>query len=108
MKLNRSYVVTAIETQGRFAMGSGHEFMPNYQIEYSRNAGLSWHKWKDFKGSYVSVLPIVSFEKIYDLVSFFSELACASPALFGSSSNIYLSIYLNSTAQRERQRQRQR
>lgn len=50
-KFNKSYVVTAIETQGRFG---GKEFVPSYQVEYSRNGGLTWHKWKDLKGSSVS------------------------------------------------------
>lgn len=54
MKLNRSYVISAIETQGRFGMGNGKEFVPSYQVEYSRNSGKSWHKWKDFRGSGVS------------------------------------------------------
>lgn len=54
VKLNRSFVVSAIETQGRFGMGSGKEFTPSYQVEYSRNGGQSWHKWKDFRGSSVS------------------------------------------------------
>lgn len=56
VKLNRSFVISAIETQGRFALGSGKEFVPSYQIEYSRNNGLTWHKWKDFRGSSVSVV----------------------------------------------------
>lgn len=56
VKLNRSFVVTAIETQGRFAMGSGKEYTPMYSVEYSRNGGLRWHKWKDFRGSTVSIL----------------------------------------------------
>lgn len=55
VKLNRSYVISAIETQGRFGMGSGKEFVPSYQVEYSRNGGKSWHKWKDFRGSGVSM-----------------------------------------------------
>lgn len=59
MKLNRSYVVNAIETQGRYYSGNGKEFVPSYQIEYSRNGGLSWHKWKDFHGSSVSKTPFL-------------------------------------------------
>jgi hypothetical protein len=54
VKFNRSFVISAIETQGRFALGSGKEFVPSYQIIYSRNNGLTWHKWKDFRGSHVS------------------------------------------------------
>ena len=55
VRLNRSHVITAVETQGRFALGSGKEFAPAYQIEYSRNGGLTWHKWKDVRGPSVSV-----------------------------------------------------
>lgn len=55
VKLNRSYVVSAIETQGRFSMGSGKEFVPSYQVEYSRDNGRTWHKWKDFRGASVSI-----------------------------------------------------
>lgn len=54
-KLNRSFVVSAIETQGRFGMSSGREFVPSYQVEYSRDGGQTWHKWKDFRGSSVSI-----------------------------------------------------
>lgn len=54
-KLNRSHVITAIETQGRFALGSGKEFVPAYQVEYSRNGGRTWHRWKDIRGASVSV-----------------------------------------------------
>lgn len=56
VKLNRSHVISAIETQGRFGMGNGKEFVPSYQVEYSRNGGSSWHKWKDFRGSSVSII----------------------------------------------------
>lgn len=51
VKFNKSFVITAIETQGRFG---GQESVPLFQIEYSRNGGQTWHKWKDFRGSSVS------------------------------------------------------
>lgn len=55
VKLNKSFTITAIETQGRNGLGAGKEFVPFYQIEYSRNSGLTWHKWKDLRGSSVSI-----------------------------------------------------
>lgn len=54
VKLNRSYVVSAIETQGRFGLGSLKEYVPSYQIEYSRDSGRTWHKWRDIHGYSVS------------------------------------------------------
>lgn len=59
VKLNRSYVINGIETQGRYYLGNGKEFVPSYQVEYSRNGGQTWHKWKDFHGSSVSILFII-------------------------------------------------
>lgn len=54
-KLNRSYVVTAIETQGRFFMGNGKEFTPSYYVMFSRDSGATWNTWRDVRGGQVSI-----------------------------------------------------
>lgn len=67
VKLNRSHVISAIETQGRYGFGSGREYVTHYQIEYSRDSGKSWHKWRDYKGNYVShkTTTILSYQQYF-------------------------------------------
>lgn len=52
---SQRFVITAISTQGRFGNGMGVEFVEEYWVEYSRDGGKSWHKWKSQQGSHVSV-----------------------------------------------------
>lgn len=47
------FVITGIGTQGRFGNGHGVEFVEEYWIEYSRDKGGTWHKWKNRKGSHL-------------------------------------------------------
>lgn len=56
VNLNQSFVITAIATQGRFGNGNGVEFVEEFWLEFSRDAGLTWHKWKNRRGSHVSYL----------------------------------------------------
>lgn len=77
-------MITAIETQGRFGMGSGKEFVPSYQVEYSRNGGLSWHKWKDLRGLNVSIVTFFHFSLAREHVPMASF---APPNLICTNSN---------------------
>lgn len=55
VNLSAPFVITAISTQGRFGNGVGVEFVDEFWLEYSRDFGKTWHKWKSRKGSHVSV-----------------------------------------------------
>ncbi|XP_048488344.1 epithelial discoidin domain-containing receptor 1 isoform X2 [Plutella xylostella] len=55
--LHDEYLITATETQGRFANSVGVEFVESYSIEYWRNSLMRWVKYKDFNGSRVTLLP---------------------------------------------------
>jgi len=50
---SQRFVITAISTQGRFGNGMGVEFVEEYWVEYSRDGGKSWHKWKSQQGSHI-------------------------------------------------------
>jgi hypothetical protein len=50
VNLTNRFVVTGISTQGRFGNGVGIEYVQEFWIEYSRNQGQTWIKWKDRKG----------------------------------------------------------
>lgn len=43
-------VVSMVETQGRFGNGQGQEFAPNYLLEYQRESGQRWIRFRDRKG----------------------------------------------------------
>lgn len=75
-------MITAIETEGRFGMGSGKEYVPSYQIEYSRNGGLSWHKWKDIRGSNVSIVIITRSVVIMFSITSSSSMASSPASLY--------------------------
>lgn len=47
---NIRYTITGLATQGRFGNGMGVEFAEEYWIEYSRDGGLTWTKWRNRKG----------------------------------------------------------
>ncbi|CAG9781852.1 unnamed protein product [Diatraea saccharalis] len=49
--LRDEYLVTATESQGRFANSVGVEFVESYSVEYWRSALNRWVKYKDFNGS---------------------------------------------------------
>ena len=53
VNLTNRFIVTGISTQGRFGNGVGIEYVEDYWIEYSRDFGQSWFKWKDRKGTYL-------------------------------------------------------
>lgn len=53
--LHDEYLITATESQGRFANSVGVEFVESYLVEYWRSALSRWVKYKDFNGSRVSV-----------------------------------------------------
>ncbi|RWS16002.1 discoidin domain-containing receptor 2-like protein [Dinothrombium tinctorium] len=53
VNLTDRYVITAVATQGRFGNGLGVEYVEEYWIEYSRDAGNTWRKWKNRKGSHI-------------------------------------------------------
>lgn len=46
-------MVTAIETLGRFGNGMGVEFVEEYWVEYSRDFGQTWIKWRNKKGAHL-------------------------------------------------------
>ncbi|XP_074599488.1 uncharacterized protein LOC141853883 [Brevipalpus obovatus] len=50
VNLNQRYTITAIATQGRFGNGRGLEFTEEYYVEYSRDFGTTWSKWKNHRG----------------------------------------------------------
>lgn len=54
VNLTQRYVITSVATQGRFGNGLGLEFVEEYYLEYSRDGGLTWAKWKNSKGNHVS------------------------------------------------------
>lgn len=62
--LHDEYLITATETQGRFANSVGVEFVESYSIEYWRNSLMRWVKYKDFNGSRVTVSPILYFIRV--------------------------------------------
>ncbi|XP_037300018.1 discoidin domain-containing receptor 2 [Manduca sexta] len=49
--LRDEYLITATESQGRFANSVGVEFVESYSVEYWRAALNRWVKYKDFNGS---------------------------------------------------------
>ena len=53
VNLTDRFVITAVSTQGRFGHGMGVEFVEEYWLEYSRDYGMTWFKWKDRKGTYI-------------------------------------------------------
>lgn len=58
VNLTQRFVIAGVATQGRFGNNLGVEYIEEYWIEYSRDAGLTWHKWKNRKGSHVSSVGI--------------------------------------------------
>lgn len=55
VNLTARHVITAVATQGRFGNGMGVEFTEHYWVEYTRDLGKTWHKWKSKDGVHVSV-----------------------------------------------------
>ncbi|KOB67140.1 Discoidin domain-containing receptor 2, partial [Operophtera brumata] len=51
IELHGEYLITATETQGRFANAVGVEFVESYSVEYWRDALGRWVRYKDFNGS---------------------------------------------------------
>ncbi|XP_075990906.1 discoidin domain-containing receptor 2-like [Anticarsia gemmatalis] len=49
--LRAEYLITATESQGRFANSVGVEFVESYSVEYWRAALPRWAKYKDFNGT---------------------------------------------------------
>ncbi|XP_060809690.1 epithelial discoidin domain-containing receptor 1-like [Amyelois transitella] len=49
--LHDEYLVTATESQGRFANSVGVEFVESYSVEYWRAALNRWVKYKDYNGT---------------------------------------------------------
>ncbi|XP_039763688.1 epithelial discoidin domain-containing receptor 1-like [Pararge aegeria] len=49
--LHFEYLITATESQGRFANSIGVEFAESYAVEYWRDTLNRWVKYKDFNGS---------------------------------------------------------
>lgn len=50
---NERKVINGIATQGRYGGGVGVEFAEEFYLEYSRDNGLTWTKWKNRKGNHV-------------------------------------------------------
>ncbi|XP_064076347.1 epithelial discoidin domain-containing receptor 1-like [Vanessa tameamea] len=51
LDLHAEYMITATESQGRFANSIGVEFVESYAVEYWRDALKRWVKYKDFNGN---------------------------------------------------------
>ncbi|CAK1588230.1 unnamed protein product [Parnassius mnemosyne] len=51
--LHDEYLISATESQGRFANSIGVEFVESYFVEYWRAALKGWVKYKDFNGSHL-------------------------------------------------------
>ncbi|XP_051161942.1 discoidin domain-containing receptor 2-like [Leptopilina boulardi] len=51
--LKRTYVVTGIETQGRFDHGRGQEYVEEYTLEYRRTTFGDWKPYKSWDGKEV-------------------------------------------------------
>ncbi|XP_054158125.1 discoidin domain-containing receptor 2-like isoform X2 [Oppia nitens] len=47
------HIVTGVATQGRYGNGYGVEFVEEYWIEYSRDNGTNWIKWKATDGQHL-------------------------------------------------------
>lgn len=56
INLHQVYVITAVETQGRFGNGQGQEYTEAYQIEYWRPKLGNWKRYRNVKGQDVSFL----------------------------------------------------
>ncbi|KAI3480386.1 hypothetical protein L1887_57462 [Cichorium endivia] len=46
-------VINGVATQGRFGNSVGVEFTEEFYLEYSRDGGLTWTKWKNHKGNHL-------------------------------------------------------
>lgn len=53
VNLTKRFVITAIETLGRFGNGMGVEFVEEFWVEYSRDFGSTWIKWRNKKGAHL-------------------------------------------------------
>lgn len=61
------HVITAISTQGRFGNGMGAEFVEEYWLEYSRDNGLTWKRFRERHNAgddEVSWLPLFRSQQI--------------------------------------------
>lgn len=56
INLRDEFLITATESQGRFANSVGVEFVESYAVEYFRTGVGRWVKYKDFNGSIVSMI----------------------------------------------------
>lgn len=53
--LKRTYIVTGIETQGRFDHGRGQEYVEEYTLEYRRTTFGDWKPYKKWDGKEVKI-----------------------------------------------------
>ncbi|CAG2170471.1 unnamed protein product, partial [Oppiella nova] len=53
VSLGDRHVVTGVATQGRYGNGYGVEFVEEYWIEYSRDNGTTWIRWKSTEGNHL-------------------------------------------------------
>ena len=53
VNLTKRFTITGIATQGRFGNGMGVEYAEEYWIEYSRDGGATWLRWKNRKGDFM-------------------------------------------------------
>ena len=53
INLTERHVITGVSTQGRFGNGLGAEYVEEYWIEFSRDNGVTWHKWKNRRGNHI-------------------------------------------------------
>lgn len=59
--LQDEYLITATESQGRFANSVGVEFVESYSVEYWRSALNRWVRYRDFNGTKVSNLAMYKY-----------------------------------------------
>lgn len=53
MHFHERKVINGVATQGRFGNAVGVEFAEEFYLEYSRDGGLTWIKWKNHKGNHL-------------------------------------------------------
>lgn len=54
--LSDVYVVTGVQTQGRYDRGRGQEYAEEYTLEYWRPGFMEWKEYKRWDGKQVSLL----------------------------------------------------
>ena len=69
-------MINGVATQGRYGNSVGVEYAEEFYLEYSRDGGLTWTKWKDRKGNHVRrIIEFLINHKL--LIIFFKKIISA-------------------------------